>query len=113
MRQRVAAIVAVVLAPAVVVLAAYLVVVQFPRGLIVLACVMIALAAGWYGLLRRGGARVLGLGIALTGLAAAAVLPVIDGGHIAEAILLPPGILLPPAAARAAVPGKGAPAPPP
>jgi hypothetical protein len=46
MRQRVAAIVAVVLAPAVVVLAAYLVVVQFPRGLIVLACVMIALATG-------------------------------------------------------------------
>jgi hypothetical protein len=46
MRQRVAAIVAVVLAPAVVGLAAYLVVVQFPRGLIVLACVMIALAAG-------------------------------------------------------------------
>jgi hypothetical protein len=98
----VAAIVAVVLAPAVALLAAYLVVVQFPRGLIVLACVLIALVAGWYGLIRRGGARVLGLGIALTGLAAAAVLPVVDGDHVAEAILLPVGVLLSLAAARAA-----------
>jgi hypothetical protein len=98
----VAAIVAVVLAPSVALLAAYLVVVQFPRGLIVLACVLIALVAGWYGLLRRGGARVLGLGVALTGLAAAAVLPVVDGDHVAEAILLPVGVLLSLAAARAA-----------
>ena len=59
-RQRAAAVVAVVLAPAVVLLAVYVVVQQFPRGLIVLACVAIALAAGWYGLLRRGGARLAG-----------------------------------------------------
>jgi hypothetical protein len=44
----------------------------------VLASVVVALAAGWYGLLRRGGARLLGLGIALAGLIVAAVLPVSD-----------------------------------
>jgi hypothetical protein len=102
MRQRVAAIVAVVLAPAVTLLAAYVVIEQFPRGLIVLACVLVALAAGWYGLLRRGGARLLGLGIALAGLIVAVVLPLADGDHVVEAILLPLGILLCLAAARAA-----------
>jgi hypothetical protein len=88
---------------------------QFPRGLIVLTCVIVALAAGWYGLLRRGWARVLGLGIALAGLILAAVLPVVDGDHVAEAILLPIGLLLSLAAARAAfrvkVPLAPAPAP--
>ena len=34
-----------------------IVVSQFPRGLIVLACLVIAFAAAWYGLTRTGGAR--------------------------------------------------------
>src|ERR1700760_4782802 len=37
---------------------------QFPRGLIVLACLVLAFAAAWYGLTRTGGARLLGSGIA-------------------------------------------------
>ncbi len=102
MRQRAAAIVSILLAPAVVLLAVYVVVEQFPRGLIVLACVVVALAAGWFGLLRRGGARLLGFGIALVGLIVAAVLPLFDGDHVVEAILLPVGVLLCLAAARAA-----------
>src|ERR1700716_1536750 len=92
--QRAAAIGALVLAPAVLLLATYIVVVQFPRGLLVLGCVVVALAAGWYGLLRRGGARLLGIGIALVALAAPAALLIANGDHIAEAVLLPVGWLL-------------------
>jgi diacylglycerol kinase family enzyme len=101
-RQRAAAIAAAVLAPVVVLLAVYIVVDEFPRGLIVLGCVGIALAAGWYGLLRRGGARLAGVGVALAALIAPAVLLVSDGDHVAEAILIPAGLLLCLAAARAA-----------
>jgi diacylglycerol kinase family enzyme len=91
-----------VLAPAVVLLAVFVVVEQFPRGLIVLACVAIALAAGWYGLLRRGAARLLGLGIAAAALIAPAVLLLADGDHAIEAILVPVGLILCLGAARAA-----------
>lgn len=42
-------------------LAAYVFVVDFPRGLVVLACVAAALAAAWSGLLRRGAQRLLGI----------------------------------------------------
>jgi diacylglycerol kinase family enzyme len=64
--------------------------------------VVVALAAGWYGLLRRGGARLLGIGIALVALAASAALLIVKGDHIAEAALLPVGWVLTVAAARAA-----------
>jgi hypothetical protein len=75
---------------------------QFPRGLIVLACVAIALGAGWYGLLRRGAPRVLGLGIALAALIAQAALLAADGDHVLEAILVVAGLILCLGAARAA-----------
>ena len=83
-------------------LAAYIVVQQFPRGLVVIACVAIALGAGWYGLLRRGGARLLGLGIALAALIAQAALLLADGDHLIEAILVVAGLLLCLGAARTA-----------
>ena len=51
-RRRAAAGLALVVGAATLVLALYVVVQQFPRGLIVLACVVAALAVGWYGLLR-------------------------------------------------------------
>jgi diacylglycerol kinase family enzyme len=57
MSRRAAAIVAVVggvIAPA---LAAYLFAAEFPRGLVVFACILGALAAGWLALLRRGWRR--------------------------------------------------------
>ena len=47
------------------ILAVDIVVQQFPRGLIVLAGVAIAFAAAWYGLIRTGAARVLGVAIAV------------------------------------------------
>ena len=57
--KRLAAVAALVLPPLILVLAVDIVIEQFPRGLIVLAGVTIAMAAAWYGLLRTGPARVL------------------------------------------------------
>ena len=52
---------------------------KFPRGLIALACVALAFAAAWYGVLRRGGPRVAGLSLGAVGLGAAIALLVGDG----------------------------------
>ena len=46
-----------------------IVVSQFPRGLIVLAGLVLAFAAAWYGLTRTEGARILGSGIAILAVA--------------------------------------------
>lgn len=101
-RQRASALIAIVLLPAVLVLAGYVVVEQFPRGLIVFGCAALTLAAGWYGLLRRGVARLIGWAVALLALIAPAVLLIVDGDHVVEAILVPMGLLLCLGAASAA-----------
>ncbi|MBS1878228.1 MAG: diacylglycerol kinase [Actinobacteria bacterium] len=44
--------------------AAYAFVSDFPRGLVVFACIVVALVAAWTGLLRQGSARLLGLAVA-------------------------------------------------
>ena len=73
MRRRLAAVAALALAAAAIVLAAVTAVREFPAGLAVLICVVLALVCGWYGLVRRGIARAFALGAAVA-LAAAAVL---------------------------------------
>ena len=65
--QRFAAIVALVVGAATVVLGVVVAVSAFPRGLGLLACVVVAAAAAWYGVLRRGAARVAGFAIAVPG----------------------------------------------
>jgi diacylglycerol kinase family enzyme len=91
---------------------------QFPQGLLVLGGVAVALAAAWYGLLRRGAARVLGTAIALVVLAAAVALAVADGGHLVGAALIVACLALTLSAARAVfatgepLPGARAPAHP-
>ena len=92
MSRRLAAVVALVVAPAVVLLALYVVFDQFPRGLIVIGCVALALAAAWYGLLRKGMGRVLGLAVAFVALAVPVVLLLSDGEHLLEAVLIGAGI---------------------
>ena len=52
----------------------------------------VALAAAWYGLLRRGAARLLGLILALAALAAAAVILIVNGDHIVETIAIVAGV---------------------
>ena len=54
MRRRLTAVFALVVGAATLVLAVAVAVNQFPRGLILLGCVLIAAAAAWYGVLRRG-----------------------------------------------------------
>jgi len=61
---------------------------QFPRGLIVLACLSTALAAAWYGLTRTGGARLLGSGIATLAVALIVAVLIGDGDHLVQALLV-------------------------
>lgn len=72
--RRFAALLAIVLAVATVVLAVTALIQHFPRGLFVLALVVLALAAGWHGLLRRGVTRAISLAIALVALVVAVIL---------------------------------------
>jgi diacylglycerol kinase family enzyme len=73
---------------------------EFPRGLIALACVALAAAGAWYGVLRRGAARVLGLAVGALGLAAAILLLV--GDRLLEELLVAAALALSVACARAA-----------
>ena len=100
--QRLAAIAALVLAPAVLILALDIVVTEFPRGLIVLGCVLVTIGAALYGVMRTGFARVLGLGVALVALIAQGVLLVTDGDHLVEAIAIVAGLGVAAYAARTA-----------
>ena len=59
MSRRLGAIVAILGGAAALAIAAYVFVADFPRGLIVLACVFGALGAAWLGVLRRGAIRLL------------------------------------------------------
>ena len=69
--QRAAAVGALVLAAATLALAAYIVVDQFPQNLVFAGLILFALSSAWFGLLRRGAQRMLGLVISLTALVAA------------------------------------------
>jgi diacylglycerol kinase family enzyme len=101
-RRRAAAGLALVLGAATLLLALYVVFQQFPRGLIVLGCIAVALPAGWYGLLRRGAVRIASLGVALAALVVPVVLLLTDGDHLGEAILIGVGLIVSLALARVA-----------
>ena len=101
-RRRAAAGIALVLGAATLLLALYVFVQQFPRGLAVLGCAAVALAAGWYGILRRGPIRFASLGVALIALVVPIVLLLTNGDHLAEAVLIGVGLIVSLAAARAA-----------
>ncbi len=87
MRRRLAATGALVLGAAGVVLAIVVAVDDFPLGLVVLACALLGAGAAWYGVLRPGAARVLGLGVGAV-LFAAAVVLVIASVQAADLIAL-------------------------
>jgi hypothetical protein len=100
--RRAAAIAALGVGAATLLLGFYIVIDQFLRALLVLGGVIVALAAGWYGLLRRGALRAAALGVAMIGLAAPPLILLRNGDHIAEAVLVGAGTVLTLAAARAA-----------
>jgi hypothetical protein len=101
MSRRLLAIGALLVAAATIVLAVAVAVGEFPRGLLLLGCVLITGAAAWYGVLRRGLARVVGLIVAGLGLAGALVLLVTQGAPLVD-LLVVGGLLVSLAAARAA-----------
>ncbi len=96
--RRLAAIVSLVLFVASVVLAVVVGVQRFPRGLSVLACVVVALAAGWWALVHRGAARVIAAAAAGVLLVGAVVLAVVEGWVLEDALILA-GLLVSVAAA--------------
>ena len=82
--------------------AAYSTITEFPRGLIVAALLIGAAVAGWYGLIRRGIARIAGLGCAALLVLACVLIVILDGG-VPEAILVGAAAFGAVAAAKAAV----------
>jgi diacylglycerol kinase family enzyme len=73
MSRRLAALVAVSGGAVAIAAAAYVFISDFPRGLVVLLCVLVALGAAWLGLLRRGPLRLAGIAAAALLIAAAIV----------------------------------------
>ena len=100
MRRRVAAVFALVVGAATLALAIAVAITAFPRGLVLLGCVLIAGVAAWYGLLRRGIARGVGLIVAGIALVAAVALIVASGSPLVD-LLVVAGLLVSLAAARA------------
>jgi len=99
--RRLAAVLSLVLLAAAVVLAVVVGAQSFPRGLSVLACVLVALAAAWWALLHRGFARVVGAAVAAALLVGAVVLVVLEGRVLADALILAGLVLAVAAASRA------------
>ena len=99
--RREAAIVAIGAGLAMLVLGAFELVEEFPRGVAVVCFAGVAGLAGWYALLRRGIARVLGGLLAGLVLAAAVVL-VLHGGHLLVPMLIAVTIVIALVAGRAA-----------
>jgi diacylglycerol kinase family enzyme len=101
-RRRLAAVTALVVGLAAIALAVGVAVSEFPRGLALLGCVVVAGAAAWHGALRRGGARVAGLTLAGLALAGAVAL-LVAGGSLVAQLLVVVGLLVSLAAARVAI----------
>jgi diacylglycerol kinase family enzyme len=111
--RRLAAAAALLLALVSVVVAAVTAVREFPRGLIVLALVLVALAAAWHGVLHRGVIRAAGIALAVAALGGA--LALLLGREPAAVIVVVATAVAALASARAAfaVRAELAPAPPP
>ena len=101
MKRRLMAVLALVVAVATLVLAVAVAINQFPRGLILLGCVLLAGVSAWYGLRRRGIARVVGVIVAGIALVGAVALIVVGGARFVD-LLVVVGLLASLAAASAA-----------
>jgi diacylglycerol kinase family enzyme len=88
MSRRLEAVAALVLIAAAVIGAVALFVAAFPRGLTVLVAIVIAVAAAWWALLRRGAERVLGFGVAALLLIGTVVLVVLEGTPILNILII-------------------------
>ena len=91
---------ALLLPPLTLVLAVATLVREFPRVLIVVGLLVIAIAAVWYGLLRGDAARAMGLAAGIPALLAMAVVLVTTGDRVVAAIVIVAGLALAAAAAK-------------
>jgi diacylglycerol kinase family enzyme len=82
------ALAALLLAIAAVAIAVAVTIARFPRGLSVLACIVAAIAAAWYGVRRRGMARRIGAVLAGVFLAGAIVLVIVEGKVVADLLVV-------------------------
>lgn len=87
MSRRLGAITALVAGALALAIASYVFVSDFPRGLVVFACVLGSLAVAWLGLLRRGGRRLLGIAAAVL-LLGIAIGTTLSGGNGVALILV-------------------------
>ncbi len=106
MSRRLGAIAAIAGAAVAVIVSAYVFVSDFPRGVVVLACILAAFAAAWLGLLRRGGRRLLGL-LAAALLLGIAIGTTLSGDNGPALILVAIVFAVSVAGARAALRSKG------
>ena len=100
-RQRVAAVVALLAAVLTVGLAIVMAITDFPQGVGVLGCVAVALVAAWFGVVRGGRQRTVGIAVAVLALVGAAALLTRNGSWL-SLVLLVLGIAIGHAAARVA-----------
>ncbi len=76
--RRLWALAALGLALAAIVIAVATAIADFPKGLAVLACLVVAIWAGWFGIRRRGVARIAGVTVMAVALAGATALVIVD-----------------------------------
>jgi hypothetical protein len=93
MARRLLAAAALLLTVAAVVLAVIVAIDNFPRGLTVLACVVAAVLAAWWGLTHHGAARAVALGLALLFPLGAVALIVFEGEALQDALVLALAVL--------------------
>jgi hypothetical protein len=101
MTRRLSAIAALLLLAGSVVLAVVVAAQSFPRGVTVLACVILAVMAAWWALIHRGAARIVGAAGAGVLVAGAVVLVALEG-RVLEDVLILAALLLSLAAGRRA-----------
>jgi hypothetical protein len=100
LRRRLAAVFALVVGAATLALAVTVAISEFPRGLVLLGCALVAGVFAWYGLIRRGIARAVGLIVAGPAVAVAVALIVVGGSRFLDLLVIV-GLLVSLAAARA------------
>ncbi len=101
MNRRLAAIASILLMAAALVLAVVIAVQSFPRGLTVLACLILGAGAAWWGFLRGGAARAVAFVVAAALLVGSIVLVILEGQVLADVVILAAFVLSLAAAARA------------
>src|SRR4051812_50191813 len=100
-RRRLAAIAALLFGAATIVFAIAIAISNFPNAILVLACLAGAVVLGWYGLRRRGAARMMGLGGAAVLLVGSVVL-LLAQGRLLDNVIVLAGVAVPVGAASTA-----------